>query len=248
MKVIILAAGIGSRLRDIWKDKPKPLFEIKGKTLIEYSLDALIKVGVNKIVIVVGYKREMIKDKIKKEYKGTKIEYAENKLYEITGSMHSVYSVFKEKEPEDCLVLDADIVYDPNIIVNLINYEKKDVAFLTSCCGSGDETFTVLDESEKIIYLRLKKNEDPNLLKGKKVFEFNGVAKFSKEFLKKMLCLHEEKIRNNKLDSYYEECALEVNKEIPWYGLVNKEFVLAEIDKKEDIKRAEKIIRKYNLI
>ncbi len=51
-----------------------------------------------------------------------------------------------------------------------------------------------------------------------------------------------KKMKNKQVDENYEECAFEINKKIPWYGLINKEFVLAEIDKKEDIERAEKII------
>lgn len=242
MKVVILAAGVGTRLKIIWQDKPKPLFEIWGKNLLEYSLDALDKIGIKDVIIVVGYEKEQVKQKIGESYKNIKIEYAENNIYETTGSMHSVYAAFEGKEPDDCIVLDADLIYDPEAMAEFINSEKKDSAFLTTPCGSGDETFVVLDEADRIDYLRLKKNEDSKLLEGKKLWEFNGVAKFSKEFLRKMFEIHEKFMKEGKANEYYEECALEVRREIPLYGFVNPNFVLAEIDRPKDIHLVDKLL------
>jgi len=244
MKAIILAAGMGSRLHDVCKDKPKPLFEINGKSLLEYSLNSLNKAGIKQIDIVLGYKGEMIKEKIGENYKDIKIRYAENELYESTGSMHSVYCAFKDKEPEDCLVLDADLVYNPEIISNLLKSEKENIAFLTPCCGSGEETYVILDDENKIVYLSLNKKADRALIKKEIVWEFNGVAKFSKEFVNELLGLHKQKMENKDFEAYYEEHALEINKTIPWYGLIDNRLVLAEVDRKEDVERAEQVIKK----
>ena len=60
MKAVILAAGEGTRLRPLTKNKPKPLVEINGKPILEYTLAELPRT-IEEIVFVVGYKKEKIK-------------------------------------------------------------------------------------------------------------------------------------------------------------------------------------------
>ncbi len=250
MRVVILAAGMGSRLKEILNNKPKPLFEVLGKSLLEYSLEALKECGINEVTIVIGYNGHFIREKIGDEFKGIRINYVVNNNYQKTGSMHSVYVAFHGKEPEDCIVLDADLVYDPKFMREFIESEKKDAAFLTTPCGSGDETFVILDEEDnKISYLRLKRNEDPKLVEGKELWEFNGVAKFSKEFMEEMIKLHEEKLNGERADEYYEENALEVHRnKMPWYGFVNSDFVLAEVDRPKDVILVNKLLEKIKKV
>ena len=66
MKAIILAAGVGSRMKKYTKSLPKGMMKINGKTLIERQIQVLKTVGIKKIIIVKGYKSEMI------NYKGIK--------------------------------------------------------------------------------------------------------------------------------------------------------------------------------
>jgi choline kinase len=60
MKAIILAAGRGSRMKDLTDERPKCLVELRGKTLLEWQLEALRGAGISEIAIVTGYKREML--------------------------------------------------------------------------------------------------------------------------------------------------------------------------------------------
>ena len=82
MKAIILAAGMGTRLSPMTLLKPKPLLEIKGKTILENMIKFLNRGGINDITVVTGYKHELFdeyKEKLgfKKSYiKIIKIEIA----------------------------------------------------------------------------------------------------------------------------------------------------------------------------
>ena len=60
MKAIILAAGRGSRMKDLTDERPKCLVELRGKPLLEWQLEALREAGINEIAIVTGYKRELL--------------------------------------------------------------------------------------------------------------------------------------------------------------------------------------------
>ncbi|MFC1685686.1 NTP transferase domain-containing protein [Nanoarchaeota archaeon] len=233
MEAIILAAGMGTRLKEILNGKPKPLLEIKGKPLIQYSLEALAAAGVKKATIALGFKGEIIKEYLEKWKGDIELSYVFNKSYETTGSMHSLYTALRNSK--ECLVLDGDIVYDGEIINKLINSDDKSKVVLTKCCGSNDEVYVLLDSSNKITYLG-KKNP------GKNPFEFTGISKFSKEFMDIMFNLHKENLEQGNLDEYYEDCAYNASKISPWYGFVDLNLAWSEIDKKEDIPRALKSI------
>ena len=66
MKAVILAAGEGIRLRPITYSRPKPMIPLLGKPLLEHIILGLNSIGINHILIIVGYKQEIIKEYFKK--------------------------------------------------------------------------------------------------------------------------------------------------------------------------------------
>ncbi|MBU1204750.1 MAG: NTP transferase domain-containing protein [Nanoarchaeota archaeon] len=85
MQVVIMAAGKGIRCYPLTITKPKPLLKIVDKTLLEHNLEQL-KGFVDEVIVVVGYKKEMIMNKVKKVYSGIKIKYVEQKKQLGTGN------------------------------------------------------------------------------------------------------------------------------------------------------------------
>lgn len=78
MQAVILAAGKGLRLRPFTENHPKPLIDINGKPLLEYTLNALPD-SITEIIIVVGYLGEQIKDHFQSEWNNVPIKYVEQK-------------------------------------------------------------------------------------------------------------------------------------------------------------------------
>ena len=76
MEAIILAGGLGSRLRAVVPDLPKPMAPINGRPFLEYLLDYWAGQGVSRFVLSVGYKRDIIKEHFGARYKGTEVDYA----------------------------------------------------------------------------------------------------------------------------------------------------------------------------
>jgi glucose-1-phosphate thymidylyltransferase len=74
MQAVILAAGRGSRMGDLTKDRPKPMLKVAGKTLLEHKFDVLPK-NVDEIILVVGYLADVIKTTYGDSYSGKKISY-----------------------------------------------------------------------------------------------------------------------------------------------------------------------------
>lgn len=60
MKGVIIAAGTGTRLKDLTRDLPKPLINVTGKPLIEYTIEAFIEAGFKKLGIVIGHRGRLI--------------------------------------------------------------------------------------------------------------------------------------------------------------------------------------------
>ncbi len=103
-----MAAGWGTRMRPLTDTRPKPALKIAGKTLIEHNLDQL-KDLVEEVVLVVGYKGEIIKKEVGEDYQGIKIRYAEQK--EQLGTGDAAKAALKYLDG-DFLILNGDDLYD----------------------------------------------------------------------------------------------------------------------------------------
>ncbi|MCK4336679.1 MAG: NTP transferase domain-containing protein, partial [Candidatus Aminicenantes bacterium] len=111
MKAIILAAGEGSRLGQVCKDKPKCLVDIEDNTLLEIQINTLHSCGIEDISIVRGYKAEKI------NIPGLK--YYDNHDYANTNMLHSLFCA-REEMTEELLILYSDIIYEEEVIKRLI--------------------------------------------------------------------------------------------------------------------------------
>jgi glucose-1-phosphate thymidylyltransferase len=77
MDGVVLAAGEGTRMRPLTADRPKALVTVAGQPLLEPAFDAVLSVGVGRLVVVVGYRGEGIIDHYGDSYRGTPLEYVE---------------------------------------------------------------------------------------------------------------------------------------------------------------------------
>ena len=103
MKVIILAAGLGSRLGELGKNLPKGMITIFGKTLIERQIEIFHNCGINDITIITGHNSEVIKY--------TNVDYIKNPNYATTNMNESLFCA-KQKFDDSILVSYADIIFE----------------------------------------------------------------------------------------------------------------------------------------
>jgi len=116
MILVILAAGRGKRLGEKTKKLPKCLIEINGRSLINYNTEFINKF--KKVVIVTGYKDNLIKKNFKK-YKS--ITFIKNKKYLKTNMVYSLFCAYKylNKFKQDIVISYSDIVFDKSIFKTL---------------------------------------------------------------------------------------------------------------------------------
>ena len=121
MKAVILAAGEGKRLRPFTETMPKVMLPVANKPILEYVFDAIKKAGIDEIIIVVGYKKEVIMEHFK-DYKDVKIEYVTQDKQ--IGTAHALLQA-KKHIKNDFIVVSGDNIIDHKSFINLIKDESK---------------------------------------------------------------------------------------------------------------------------
>lgn len=105
MQAIILAAGMGKRLKDLTDDNTKCMVKVNGVTIIERMLGQLDKLDLSSIIIVVGYKAKELIDYINTLDVKTPIQYVNNDIYDSTNNIYSLYLARNYMLQEDTLLL-----------------------------------------------------------------------------------------------------------------------------------------------
>lgn len=216
---VILAAGLGSRIKEFSQHKPKGFIEINGISLIERSINILTNAGISKIYIGTGYKSTFY-DQLKSKY--PHVITFKNIDFSITGSFHTLY-VLKNLIKEDFLLLESDLLYDKSAISSLLNENVNNIIISSDFTNSGDEVY-VIQEGERLI--KLTKSPDKIEIPES---EFVGISKISLPLYQKM-CKNYEGIDSSKIE--YEEllnnCAsknkifIKNIKKLPWCEIDNQ--------------------------
>ncbi len=174
MKALLLAAGQGRRLMPYTKDIPKALLSIDEKrklTIIEYQVEVLKELGLEDIIVVVGYRGDKIRRVLK-----DKVVYIENKDYESTNSIYSVFLALSLLN-EDVIIMNADVLFHKKILEFLFLSTKEAVITVDSSAVLDEETMKVVTNGEYIIEVR--KDIDANKAFGENV----GIVRFRDESL-----------------------------------------------------------------
>ena len=111
MKIVVLAAGEGSRLRPLTNKVPKCMVKIKGKPIIDHQLDCYKQIGVDDIVIVKGYLAEVLQR--------DNVSFVVNQRYNETNMVYSLFCA-EEHLNDDIIIVYGDIVFQPAILEKLI--------------------------------------------------------------------------------------------------------------------------------
>jgi len=155
MQAIILAAGMGKRLKSYTKNATKCMVKVNGKTLIEYTIEALAANRIERLVVVVGYKGALLKDFIASKFdagnlNGMKIDYIENPVYDTTNNIYSLFLAGSEMAKDDTILLESDLIFKPKILECLISAPDKNLAVVSPFEAWMDGTCTLLDENNCI--------------------------------------------------------------------------------------------------
>lgn len=245
MKAVILAAGIGNRLKKITKDKTKCMVEVNGESLIKRLLKQLERYTLEEIIIVTGYKEEILKNYINNLDIRTKIKFYNNDIYDKTNNIYSLGLVEQELLNNDILLIESDLIFEDKLLENIINSSYKNLAVVSEYESWMDGTCVKLDVDDNIVdFISSQKfsfNEVENLYKTVNIY------KLSKEFNQKYyIPFLKAYISSKGTNQYYESVFETLIKIIPneLKGLKIEGLKWYEIDDKQDLDIAESLFAK----
>jgi choline kinase len=156
MKAVILAAGQGTRIRSVHGERPKCLIEVDNTTVLDHQLEALSKVGINEVSIVVGYEKEQIINHVTSRKLSTvqRVHFIENPAFAITNNIYSLWLTLDWLRGDSFIVLNADVIFGADVL---------DIAVRTNAPISmiidplwRDETMKVIIHGDRVIQMSKK--------------------------------------------------------------------------------------------
>lgn len=230
-KAVILAAGMGLRMKDLGEDIPKGFIELDGCPIIEHSLRALIACGIQEIMIVVGHKREFYEN-LKKKY--PQIQTVENVKFAETGTMYSLWCA-RDFIDADFVLLESDLVYDPEVIRRVLEAPDRDCLLLSETTNAGDEVYVEAVENR---VTRITKNLDQIKVSAG---EYVGIVKISKPLYDRLKQHAESLLETQPKISYDMDCVDHVASEHALHFLTMDGLYWGEIDDFSQLQRAQKV-------
>ena len=146
MIAVILAAGMATRLRPLTEDRPKCLLEIGKKSLLQRTVDNILENGISTIVVVTGYRGEMIRKFLTGKYKDVCFHFVDNKDYQTTNNIYSLWLTRPYVEGKDFILLDSDILFDGRIISRLMN--RTDTTLAVNSHELGEEEIKIIPDGK----------------------------------------------------------------------------------------------------
>lgn len=182
MQGLILAAGMGNRLGKHTESNTKCMVKINDKTLIEYTLDALSAIELERVIIVTGYEGRKLQDFIGNNYKGMTIVYVNNEVYNKTNNIYSLWLARDLFQEDDTILLESDVIFEEVILKELVKNPNPNVAVVDKFESWMDGTVTIIDDNDKITSLIPKKNFSWQDISN--YYKTVNIYKFSRGFIK----------------------------------------------------------------
>lgn len=228
MRAIILAAGLGTRLRPMTDNTPKALIKVKNKPLVEYQIEYLKEKGIDEIIVVVGYLHEQF-DYLKEKY-GVKLVF--NDKYAEYNNFYSLYLV--KDYLADSYVIDADNYLFKNMFRSDINRSTYFSVYREDC---ENEWFLIYGDDYKVKDI---------IVDSKAGRILSGVSFWDKETAEKINKFIDFAYDSNEfMDLYWDNMVKDNISELDVYVEELEANSIYEIDSVKDYNKLEKILREY---
>ncbi len=250
----MLAAGMGKRLAKYTQNNTKCMVPVAGKKLIDRAIESLKIAGINRFVIVIGYKGENLKKYILENHKGEmEFVFIENKDYATTNNIYSFYLAKDELIKDDTILMESDVIYEPDLIKKMVEYKHQNIAAVAKYESWMDGTVVEADDDHNITSFIEKKDMDNNKLD--RYFKTVNIYKFSVPFVRDVyIPFLEAYMKAYGMNSYYETTlkVLCMLKDFPVKAFYMRDIDWYEIDDAQDLSIATALftkgIEKYNFI
>lgn len=234
MKALILAAGLGSRLRPLTDEVPKCMVKVNGKSIIDKQIQNLKENGIRELFIVTGYKGDVLKNHIINNYNDLNIKILQNDIYDKTNNMYSLNMAKDYLSGKEFIMMNSDVFFDGEIITSLI---KSDYSNIIVC---QDKNYN--EESMKVIVnegivTHISKQVNKSDAYGTSI----DVYRFGEEASKQLFDIINIYLNIKKDMNSWSEVAIDDLLKVSQFKTLDIKYRWMEIDNHEDLKMAEKI-------
>ncbi len=232
MKAVILAAGVGRRLRALIHDRPKCLIEIGGRSLLYRSFDALRQCGVTRICLVIGYQQALIREAVAAYPFPLDVTCLVNDEFE-RGSIGSLW-VARQALDDDAVIMDADLLFGPALLDRLLSSPFPNALLVDETVTQQTEECMVVVREGRVVALskRIPKGDDP-------LGEGVGLLRVAHAAVPVLLRSVAACVNRGLLDLEYEDALEKFFREIPVGFETIGGLPWIEIDFPEDVERAQ---------
>ncbi len=150
MQAVILAAGMGKRLGKLTQNSTKCMVPFNGRRLIDYTVDAAIDAGVNRIVMVVGHGAHEVKEYLGTSRRGVPVHYVLNEVYDRTNNIFSLLLARHFLTEDHTLLLESDLIFEKEILLECAKSPDPNVVVVAKYESWMDGTVTLLDDAGRI--------------------------------------------------------------------------------------------------
>ncbi len=237
VKAVLLAAGVGSRIRPLTDNSPKSLLDVAGKSILQRMLENVEAVGITDVIVITGYLEEQLKDFITKNFPNLNVIFKRNDKYEETNTGYSLLLTREFVEGFDFVKFDADVVFEKAILEKLLASEVSALCIDRNIHLEAEEVKVITDENGKV--LEVGKKLDPHKANGESI----GIEKITAEAGKVLFQELDSLLKDQKnWQEYYDDSYTSlVNKGVPFEAVDITGLKWVEIDTHADYKRAQEM-------
>jgi choline kinase len=236
LRAIVLAAGVGWRLKPQTEATPKCLLEVGGKTLLRRYLEAFTVLGIPEAVLVVGYLKEQVAAEAARGPSELRVRVVENDRY-MRGNILSLWHARHEFD-DDVMIMDADILFPQEMLARLLATPDANAIAVDEQFQDTGEEQKVVCEDEWVVEVTKKIGQDSRI-RGEAV----GMLRLSAEAAEILRGILEEFIDTGKDSLEYEDAFRELAGEVPIGVVEVGDLPWVGIDSQEDLARARDDIR-----
>lgn len=191
MKVVIMAAGVGSRIQGLIHNKPKCLIEANGVSLIRRNVEMLHRHDIHDITVITGYKGDLIRREL-----GSQVCYFDNPFYRVTNSIASLW-LAKDLLDDDLLLMNADLYFEKEVLQTALD-QKDHVVMISDSTRIEDADFRFGVDGKCI------RKTGNKLTNAETDCEYVGIVRIDKSFIATFKHRLEKMVSNRDMNNWWE--------------------------------------------
>lgn len=231
MKAIILAAGKGKRLEDVSNGLPKSMIRIGECSIIHNQIRSCQQIGIEKFVIVLGYKKDLMQDHILEILDKDNVIFVENPIFATTNTLYSLY-LTREYFDDDFIYFNADVLFTSSLLKLIAGDSVHSQLLLETKSCAEEEVKMIIDDEMTILEI------GKQLPLADCAGEFIGIARFKQDILPVFSGFLQFGVDNGQSNNFFEYAVDQMAKEVILKAVPTQDIACIEIDFPQDLIKA----------